>query len=49
MVDPNQEERFSQLERDVSQPRGEFMHVANKADFAEVNGELRLLKRLFGI
>jgi hypothetical protein len=40
VVDPNQEERFSQLERDVSQPRGEF---------AEVNGELRLLKRLFGI
>ncbi len=48
-VATNEGERLTQLERDVSQSKGEFRHVATKADIAEVKGELRLLKWLFGI
>ena len=55
-VATNEGERWRQLERDVSEIKGEHRHVATKADvaevkaeIAEVKGELRLLKWLFGI
>ena len=48
-VATNQEERLTQVEREVSRIEGEFRHLATKADIAEVKGELRLLKWMFGI
>ncbi len=48
-VATNQEERLTQFEREDSRIEGEFRHLATKADIAEVKGELRLLKWMFGI
>ena len=48
-VATSHEERLTQVEREVSQTEGEFRHLATKADIAEVKGELRLLKWMFGI
>jgi hypothetical protein len=45
----NQEVRLTQVEREVSEIKGEYRHLATKADIAEVKGELRLLKWMFGI
>ncbi len=48
-VATSHKERLTQVEREVSQIEGEFRHLATKADIAEVKGELRLLKWMFGI
>lgn len=48
-VETSQEGHLTQVERQVSQFEGEYRHLATKADIAEVKGELRLLKRMYGI
>lgn len=48
-VATNKGERLTLLERDVSEIKGEYRHVATKADVVRIEGELRLVKWMLGI
>ena len=59
-VTTNEGERIQQVERDVSELRGAYQHLATKADvaetraelktdIAEIRGELRLMKWFMGL
>ena len=43
-VATNEGERLTQLERDVSEMKGEHRHVATKADVAEVKADIAEVK-----
>lgn len=48
-VATSKDERLTQVETEAGEIKGEYGHLAARAHIAEVKGELRLLKGMFGI